>query len=175
MLSRSSKCEACGGPMYVAEPYERWHEPGSPTCRARKAAADVDGNGLAVVTNAADKQGLALVGVRPRYADVEGDGRRRLVVPRWTLAVYRAFSRSLERDRDRSDAWRVMVHEINEAPNFVPKRARAFEELLEAIGQDEDLKRAIVSVDLLDGGNEAVAVLVEDWAAELGRTKGTNE
>lgn len=164
--------------MYVAEPYERWHEPDSPACRARVAAATMDAAELAVVTSSADKQGLAIVGVTPRYLQTEGYGPRRLVVPRWILAVYRAFSPQLETNyaQQRTQAWRVEVHELDAAPHFVERKVRNFEELLDAIGKEEDLKRAIVAADVLDtegSAGGAVAMLVEDWFADLaGRTKG---
>lgn len=169
------RCPQCGGPMLVSEPFERVHEPGSPACRARKVETDLDAAELVVVGKAEERQGLLLAGVRPDYRNVSGNARngRGLdqVVPRWTLEAYRALAPMAKRHDARSEAFRVMIEELGAGPEFTKQGLAQLSEILEAIEEDDELKRAIVAVAALDENPDAVVLLVEQWARDRARAR----
>lgn len=159
--------------MFVREPFERWHEPDGPACRARRIATDLEAGDLVVVERPEERQGLILVGVQPCYRDVEGTSRRgrgvRHVAPRWTLETYRAFEPMLRKVDTTSERWRMMITEFDAAPRLSRREVAKFVEILEAIDEDAELKRAIVAVAALDQDREAVVELVEQWARDRAR------
>jgi hypothetical protein len=161
--------------MVVSEPFERVHETGSPACRARKLAIDLDAAELVVVTNPEERQGLVLLGVPAVYRDVKGTARKGRgldqVAPRWALEAYRALAPMAKRQDPRSQAFRVMIEEFGAGPDFTRRGAAHLAEILEAVDEDEELKRAIVATSIMDPDPEAVVVLVEQWARDRARAR----
>lgn len=170
MRSKSDRCEQCGAAMYVTEPFERWHEPGSSACLARSSAAVIDANDLATVTSPIEKQGLALIGIKTRYIATGEHRGRSLVVPRWILAVYRTFAMELEPvyNQRRSEDWRRVNQDPGAAPPFLRHNVETFEKILDWIGEDEELKRAIVAADILDESTDhaAVRMVIDKWTED---------